>query len=160
MYSLTPDASSIEGDFAVFDVKTSMLIASNISSRLNSNFSWETFEHRNNMAWRFPLSWVLTRNWLDFTNINCINAALEYSSDSKPISVKRTLRGSSQAWGQLETVITNHSPVMVQVAYVETMPWLLQFYLHTLEARLNGIKTGSLTWFSMALSLTSRLDIR
>ena len=57
--------------------------------------------------------------------------------------MKRTLRGSSQAWGQLEAVITNRSPVMVQVIYVETMPWLLQFYLHTLEARVNDTKTGS-----------------
>ena len=67
---------------------------------------------------------------------------MEYSSDANPISVKRALRGSSQAWGQLEAVITNQSPVMVQVIYVETMPWLLQFYLHTLEARVNGTKTG------------------
>ena len=77
-----------------------------------------------------------------FFNIKCINSALEYSSDANPISVKRALRGSSQAWGQLEAVITNQSPVMVQVIYVETMPWLLQFYLHTLEARVNGTKTG------------------
>ena len=59
------------------------------------------------------------------------------------ILVKRTLRGSSQAWGQLEAVITNQSPVRVQVIYLETMPWLLQFQLHTLEARINGIRTGS-----------------
>ena len=71
------------------------------------------------------------------------DVALEYSSGSKPMSIRRTLRGSSQAWGQLEVVITNHSPVMVQVLYIETMPWLIQFYLHTLEARLNGVKTGS-----------------
>jgi len=69
---------------------------------------------------------------------------LEYSSDANPISVKRSLRGSSQAWGQLEAVITNQSPVMVQVIYVETMPWLLQFYLHTLEARVNGTKTDGI----------------
>ena len=68
---------------------------------------------------------------------------MEYSSDANPISVKRTLRSSSQAWGQLEAVITNRSPVVVQVIYVETMPWLLQFYLHTLEARVNDTKTGS-----------------
>lgn len=74
--------------------------------------------------------------------IERIYSALEYSSGANPISVKRVLRGSSQAWGQLEAVITNKSPVMVQVIYVETMPWLLQFYLHTLEARVNGIKTG------------------
>ena len=67
-------------------------------------------------------------------NINCVNSALEYSSGANPISVKRALRGSNQAWGQLEAVITNQSPIMVQVIYVETMPWLIQFYLHALEA--------------------------
>jgi len=66
---------------------------------------------------------------------------LEYVSDSKPILVKRTLRGSSQAWGQLEAVITNQSPDAVQVIYLETMPWLVQFHLHTLEARIKGIRT-------------------
>ena len=30
----------------------------------------------------------------------------------------------------------------MQVIYVETMSWLLQFYLHTLEVIVNGIKTG------------------
>ena len=80
--------------------------------------------------------------WVRLTNINSINSALQYSSDDNPISVKRTLKGSSQAWGQLEAVITNRSPVMVQVIYVETMPWLLQFYLHTLEARVNGTMAG------------------
>ena len=80
--------------------------------------------------------------WARLININCINSALEYSSDANPISVERVLRGSSQARGQLEAVIANQSPVMVQVIYVETMPWLLQFYLHTLEARVNGPKTG------------------
>ena len=76
-----------------------------------------------------------------------MNSALGYSSDSNPISVKRTLRGSSQAWGQLEAVIINQSPATVQVIYVETMPWLLQFYLHTLEARVNGTRTGPLVLF-------------
>jgi phosphatidylinositol glycan class T len=108
-YSLQPDASSIDGDFAVFDVKT-------IGKPLNTGIRWAD-------EFRYPL---------------------EYSSGAKAISVKRTLRGSSQAWGQLETVITNESPVMVQVIYVETMPWLLQFYLHTLEARVNGIKTDDI----------------
>ena len=40
---------------------------------------------------------------------------------------------------------------MVQVIYVETMPWLLQFYLHTLEARVNGTKTGSSVVFYLIL---------
>ena len=89
--------------------------------------------------------------WVKLVDTNCFDSALEYSSDANPISVKRTLRGSSQAWGQLEAVITNQSPVMVQVIYVETMPWLLQFYLHTLEARVNGIKTGLSMLFYLIL---------
>lgn len=40
---------------------------------------------------------------------------------------------------------------MVQVIYVETMPWLLQFYLHTLEARVKGIKTGPSMLFYLIL---------
>lgn len=35
IYSLKPDASSIDGDFAVFDVNTSMSYACDISNRLN-----------------------------------------------------------------------------------------------------------------------------
>ena len=84
-------------------------------------------------------------------NFNWINSALEYSLDANPISVKRALRGSSQSWGRLEAVITNQSPVMVQVIYVETMPWLLQFYLHTLEARVNGTVTGPSMLFHLIL---------
>ena len=48
---------------------------------------------------------------------------------------------------------------MVQVIYVETMPWLLQFYLHTLDARVNGTKTGS-SMFFFFLIIGSFLDLR
>ena len=100
--------------------------------------------------------------WAGLININCINSALQYSSDDNLISVKRTLRGLSQAWGQLEAVITNQSPFMVQVIYVETMPWLLQFYLHTLEARVNGTMTSRsmLLYLILGSFLTGELDPR
>jgi phosphatidylinositol glycan class T len=52
---------------------------------------------------------------------------------SVPLSVQRTLRGSSQARGQLSIVITNNWLTELHVIYLETMPWLLQFYLHTLR---------------------------
>jgi len=68
--------------------------------------------------------------------------ALEYRSDSTPFSVRRTLRGSSQAWGQLSVSITNHRPEIVHALYLETMPWLVQFHLHTLESRINGVLQG------------------
>ncbi|KAF8959181.1 Gpi16 subunit GPI transamidase component [Flammula alnicola] len=62
-----------------------------------------------------------------------------YHSGTTPFSVKRTLRGSSQAWGRLSVMITNHRSETVHALYLETMPWLVQFYLHTLETRIDGI---------------------
>jgi len=55
-----------------------------------------------------------------------------------PLSIQRTLRGSSQARGQLSVVVTNHWPKEMHVIYLETMPWLVQFYLHTVRIRANG----------------------
>lgn len=74
-----------------------------------------------------------------------IAKALEYRSESTPFSVRRTLRGSSQAWGHLSVSITNHRSTSVQALYLETMPWLVQFHLHTLESRINGVVQGMLS---------------
>lgn len=68
---------------------------------------------------------------------------MEYRSDATPFSVRRTLRGSSQAWGQLSVSITNHRSTAMHVLYLETMPWLVQFHLHTLESRINGVLQGA-----------------
>ena len=54
------------------------------------------------------------------------------------ISIQRTLRGSSQARGELLTVIRNNNPTELKLIYLETMPWLLQFYLHTLQVSCNA----------------------
>ncbi|KAF9524123.1 GPI transamidase component GPI16 [Crepidotus variabilis] len=62
-----------------------------------------------------------------------------YHSEATPFSVRRTLKGSSQAWGQLSLVIENHRPTSMRAMYLETMPWLLQFHLHTLQARIDGV---------------------
>ena len=59
-----------------------------------------------------------------------------------PLSVQRTLRGSSQARGQLSVVLTNNWLTDMRVIYLETMPWLLQFYLHTLKIQCNGVPCG------------------
>ncbi|TBU25069.1 Gpi16 subunit GPI transamidase component [Dichomitus squalens] len=60
------------------------------------------------------------------------------------ISVLRTLKGTSQAEAQLTLVITNNLPVRVSTGYLETMPWHLQFYLHTLKASVNGVARDDL----------------
>ncbi|KAG7444102.1 Gpi16 subunit GPI transamidase component [Guyanagaster necrorhizus] len=52
---------------------------------------------------------------------------------SMPISVRRTLQGASQDRGQLSLVIKNNAPFPLQVLYLETMPWIVQFYLHTMR---------------------------
>ncbi|KXN82279.1 GPI transamidase component PIG-T [Leucoagaricus sp. SymC.cos] len=57
---------------------------------------------------------------------------------SLPVSVTRTLRGFTQANGILSLVLRNHKQEPQQLIYLETMPWFIQFYLHTLQARVEG----------------------
>lgn len=59
------------------------------------------------------------------------------------LSVRRTLKGSSQSDAQLSLVIENNLPVLVRTSYLETMPWLLQFYLHTIRAQSDGVPRGT-----------------
>ena len=40
-------------------------------------------------------------------------------------------------------MITNHLPIAIQTSYLETMPWLLQFYLHSLRAYHEGVSRGT-----------------
>lgn len=58
------------------------------------------------------------------------------------ISVRRNLKGTSQAEAQLTLVVTNNLPVEVSTGYLETMPWHLQFYLHTLKVSVDGVARG------------------
>jgi phosphatidylinositol glycan class T len=64
-----------------------------------------------------------------------------------PLSVQRTLRGSSQARGQLSVALTNNWLTEMHVIYLETMPWLLQFYLHTLRIYSKSVPRGAWTCF-------------
>jgi phosphatidylinositol glycan class T len=70
-----------------------------------------------------------------------------------PLSVQRTLQGSSQARGRLAITITNNWPTQMQAIYLETMPWLLQFYLHTLQVHYKGASRG--TFISLLRCLLS-----
>ncbi|KAI0691254.1 Gpi16 subunit GPI transamidase component [Cerioporus squamosus] len=60
------------------------------------------------------------------------------------VSVRRNLKGTNQAEAQLTLVVTNNLPVQVIAGYLETMPWLLQFHLHTLHAYVNGVARDDL----------------
>ncbi|KAF9014895.1 GPI transamidase component GPI16 [Cyathus striatus] len=60
------------------------------------------------------------------------------------ISVRRKLTSSSQVRGKLELLIQNHQDTTQHVLYLETMPWIVQFYLHTLKAYINNVDTGEI----------------
>ncbi|KAL1742694.1 GPI transamidase component PIG-T [Schizophyllum fasciatum] len=52
---------------------------------------------------------------------------------SYPLSIRRALRSFSQERGQLSLTIKNTLPSEVQVRYLETLPWFVQLYLHTMR---------------------------
>lgn len=54
------------------------------------------------------------------------------------LSVQRSLHGASQAHGELAVALSNHLSEPLQVVYLETMPRLVQFYLHTLKIHVEG----------------------
>ncbi|GJE92588.1 Gpi16 subunit GPI transamidase component [Phanerochaete sordida] len=70
----------------------------------------------------------------------------EYSLDApqSALMIRRRLSGSDQYKGQLSVVLTNKAPHEVKTSYLETMPWLLQFYLHSLRVVCDGIPRDDL----------------
>ena len=50
--------------------------------------------------------------------------------------------GVSQADAQFTLIVTNNRAEQVRTGYLETMPWHLQFYLHTLRAHVDGHARG------------------
>jgi Gpi16 subunit, GPI transamidase component len=74
------------------------------------------------------------------------NLALDMSPLSD-LSVRRTLKGSSQTHGEFSIVIRNNQPVTVRTHYLETMPWHVEFFLHTLGVSCgDGTKCGMWSW--------------
>ncbi|KAJ7619534.1 Gpi16 subunit GPI transamidase component [Roridomyces roridus] len=56
-----------------------------------------------------------------------------------PLSVRRLLHGSSQDRGSLAVSISNSGNESVSVAYLETLPWIVQVYLHSMTFSINGV---------------------
>lgn len=59
------------------------------------------------------------------------------------LSVRRTLTGSSQAHGLLTIVLRSNVEEEMDLVYLETVPWLLDFYVHSMHAHLNGTGRGT-----------------
>lgn len=54
----------------------------------------------------------------------------------------RSLMGYGQEHGRVQTILTNPSPdTEVEFVYMETLPWFMRTYLHTLETRVDGEAT-------------------
>jgi phosphatidylinositol glycan class T len=64
------------------------------------------------------------------------------SSNPRPpatqLTAVRSLRGSDQTRGGLTVHITNYLENPQRVYYVETMPWIIKFYLHTLATSIDS----------------------
>lgn len=65
-------------------------------------------------------------------------------SSLSEFSVQRTLKGSSQTQGQISLVVRNNRPYEIRLLYLETMPWHVEFFLHTLRVEMSGQKHNNL----------------
>ncbi|KAF5374923.1 hypothetical protein D9758_000016 [Tetrapyrgos nigripes] len=71
-----------------------------------------------------------------------LDIKMEWGTDFEYL--QRKLHGSTQDRGHLALTLKNHEPKDISVSYLETMPWLVQFYLHTIEMRVDGVKRDDL----------------
>ncbi|KAJ7277954.1 Gpi16 subunit GPI transamidase component [Mycena rebaudengoi] len=61
------------------------------------------------------------------------------STPENKIIVHRTLHGSTQSHGVLAVRLSNPGAVAVEVAYLETLPWIVQLYVHTLRVSVHDV---------------------
>lgn len=61
------------------------------------------------------------------------------SLEQPPVYASRTFTGQGQERGGMLAVLTNPSPsTAVSVIYLESLPWFMKPYLHTLQASISG----------------------
>ncbi|KAI2633354.1 Gpi16 subunit [Xylaria nigripes] len=60
--------------------------------------------------------------------------------DTPLLYAERSLTGHAQMNGGIQSILTNPSPdTAVEFIYMESLPWFMRIYLHTLKARVEGI---------------------
>ncbi|KAK7705887.1 Subunit of the glycosylphosphatidylinositol transamidase complex-like protein [Diaporthe eres] len=63
--------------------------------------------------------------------------------DIPPLYAERSLTGHGQEHGGVQTILTNPSDTEdVEFVYMESLPWFMRIYLHTLEARVLDPPSG------------------
>jgi GPI-anchor transamidase subunit T len=56
-----------------------------------------------------------------------------------PLYAERSFTGHGQERGGVQTILTNPSPDReVEFVFMQSLPWFMRIYLHTLEARIDG----------------------
>lgn len=75
---------------------------------------------------------------------NAKTNADEYVKPDAPLLyAERSFTGHGQQRGGVQAILTNPSPdTEVEFVYMESLPWFMRIYLHTLQARISH-KTGS-----------------
>lgn len=66
----------------------------------------------------------------------------------QPITVSRTLIGSTHSNSGFSTIITNNLEVTRQVVYTEELPWWIRLWLSELEIIVAGYSKGRSSWSS------------
>ncbi|KZW01503.1 Gpi16 subunit, GPI transamidase component [Exidia glandulosa HHB12029] len=66
-----------------------------------------------------------------------VNTISSHRRTSPSVSLRRTMTGSAQYAGGLLVQLENARNETVRVSYLETLPWFVTLYLHTLEIRVN-----------------------
>jgi GPI-anchor transamidase subunit T len=91
--------------------------------------------------------YALTSTSLNYgTNVDQpFNMHISFAEDSNlpipassPLTVSRWLTGHGQERGGLQVLLRNTSPVQREVVYLESLPWFMKPYLHTLKGKVNS----------------------
>ncbi|EJD37488.1 Gpi16 subunit, GPI transamidase component [Auricularia subglabra TFB-10046 SS5] len=72
------------------------------------------------------------------------DAPITHARSPPAVSIKRTMTGSAQYSGGLLIQLSNAQNDTLRVAYLETLPWFVTLYLHTLDIRLGSTKRPDL----------------
>lgn len=77
---------------------------------------------------------------LQYEGPDAVSSAGEAVQPETPLLyAERTFTGHGQERGGVQTILTNPSPdTTVEFVYMQTLPWFMRIYLHTLEARIAG----------------------
>lgn len=78
---------------------------------------------------------------INFSDGPTLFLATAHARSKLPISVRRVLTGG-QTHGSLSVDVKNNGNQTREVLWLETMPWFMNLYIHSLDVLIDGQKTG------------------